>query len=72
MVMLILVRDILLAVLLSWIGVDAPEAQSEGHAKSTPARAQLMSGSGCEGAILTLESRPLNETNKKRTDWFHS
>ncbi len=71
MVMLIFVRDVLIAVLLSWIGVDMPEQTSNTETKKQESQAHLMSG-GCDSAILTLEAQPVSQLEESKISWFHS
>lgn len=71
MVTLIFIRDILIAVLLSWIGVDLTDHQPSDDKKTPANQVRLLSG-GCSVEVLTLESEPAPEADKSRISWFHS
>ncbi len=72
MAVLVVVRDFILTVLLSWIGVQAPEPAQVEPVKSPTAEFRLSSGKNCETSpILMLEARE-QELPADKVTWQHS
>lgn len=71
MVMLVIIRDFVLAVLLSWVGVDyAPEPPKE-SSDSTEVSYQL-DGNAAETQFLILEARDTDRHTPCPLEWVHS
>jgi hypothetical protein len=72
MQVLIIIRDFILAVLLSWVGSDQVTASEKENSEQNKKAAFSMPSGGCNGPIMLLEAETGEHSFTSHSDMFAS